>query len=418
MKILFLTPQLPFPPDKGATIRTLALIKGLAQRGHEIHLLSLIVSPDDLTWLPQLRPYVAHVETVLAPARTPSMRLRTLLLSRRPDMAMRFPSPEFAAKLADLVESSEFDVVQAESIEMAHFALAVVKQRAAGARRPVVVFDNLNAEYVLQRRAFEVDKGYPRKWARALYSWIQWRRLRAYERQVCMSVDRVLVVSEADKEALTALDPRIQSETIPNGVDCTYFSPGVRPAAYPANLQIQHMASVVFTGTMDFRPNIDGVLWFCHDILPRVKRSIYNVHFYIVGRNPPEDVRALAGPAITVTGHVSDIRPYIANSAVYVVPLRIGSGTRLKILEAMAMRIPVVSTTVGAEGLDVTPDKNILLADAPADFARQVVGLLQDRGQRQKLATNARRMVETTYDWTTIAPALEKVYVQALYSRR
>lgn len=417
MKILFLTPQLPFPPDKGATIRTFALMKGLAQRGHQIHLLSFINSEEDESWLPHMRPYYAGVSTVVAPRRSKLTRLCTLIFSTLPDMAWRLPSAAFADKLGDLLGRESFDIVQAESIEMAQYALLALGQRRPGEKKPVVIFDDLNAEYILQKRAFDIDRRSPRKWHKALYSWVQWQRLRAYETHVSRCVDEVIAVSEADAASIAALDGSITIRVIPNGVDCMFFSPNAQPAAYPAPTKIKHMASLVFTGTMDFRPNIDAVVWFCKDILPLIKRDVFHVHFYIVGKNPPAEVQALAGPAVTVTGYVSDIRPYIAHSSVYVVPMRMGSGTKLKVLEAMAMKIPVVSTALGAEGIDAIPGKHLLLADTAADFARHVIALLDNAAERQRLADNARRLVEEKYDWATIVPALEKVYTQALISR-
>jgi polysaccharide biosynthesis protein PslH len=419
MKILFLTPHLPYPPDKGATIRTLALIKGLAQRGHHIHLLSFIQADHDVAWLPQLRPYCSDITTVVAPTRSGWTRLRTLLLSSQPDMAGRLPSAEYASCLRTLLTNG-FDIVQAESLEMAQYALQVVRERPADRKRPVVVFDDLNAEYLLQKRAYEVDSGSVRTWPKALYSWVQFRRLRRYEQLVCKTVDEVLAVSETDAASIASLaggtptggTPRV----IPNGVDCVFFSPGAKPAEYPPATQIKHLASLIFTGTMDFRPNADAVFWFCRDILPLIKKDAFHVHFYIAGQNPTREVCALASPAVTVTGYVSDIRPYIANSVIYVVPMRMGSGTKLKVMEAMAMHIPVVSTTLGAEGIDVADGRNILLADTPADFARHVVDLLGNESERQRLSANGRRLVEEKYDWTTIVPSLEKVYIQALLS--
>ncbi len=416
MKILFITPQLPYPPDKGATIRTFALIKGLAQRGHQIHLLSFISSEDDLAWLPQMRPYIARASTVVAPQRSLAKRLRSLLTSRLPDMAWRLPSPEFAALVSELVRKESFDLVQVESIEVAQYALQVVRERAEGEKRPVVVFDNLNAEYMLQRRAYEIDRRRLRTLPKALYSWLQWRRLRRYETRVCTVVDTVLAVSEADAKSIAALSSDMDIRVVPNGVDCTFFSPAAEPAEYSEQTKIRHMASLVFTGTMDFRPNMDAVIWFCEEILPLIKKEVFHVHFYIAGKSPPATVRALTGPAVTVTGYVSDIRPYISNSLVYVVPMRMGSGTKLKVMQAMAMHIPVVTTTLGAEGIDVTPGRHILLGDTPAEFAQQVVTLLNDREERQRLADNARRLVEEKYDWTTIVPALEGVYKERLIS--
>jgi len=416
MKILFLTPQLPYPPDKGATIRTFALIKGLAQRGHEIHLLSFIHSEDDLAWLPQMRPYVANADCVVAPTRSTRTRLRTLLTSTLPDMAWRLPSEEFAGLLTQLLRKESFDIVQAESMEVAQYALQALAERPSNEPRPQIFFDNLNAEYVLQKRAYEIDRRRVKTLPKALYSWLQWRRLRTYETTVCKTVDGVLAVSEADAQALRQLDEHINLHVVPNGVDCVFFSPAARPAEYSEETKIRHLASLVFTGTMNFRPNADAVLWFCDQILPLIKKEAFHVHFYIVGQWPTAAVRALTGPAVSVTGYVSDIRPYIANSSVYVVPMRMGSGTKLKVMEAMAMGIPVVSTTLGAEGIDVTPGQHLLVADDPAEFAHSVVGLLQDGRERQRLAENARRLVEEKYDWTTIVPSLEAIYTKTLLS--
>ena len=365
MKILFLTSQLPYPPDKGATIRTFALVKGLAQRRHQVHLLSFINSEDDLAWLPQMRPYFTSVATVRAPSRSKAARLRTMLLSSLPDMVWRLPSQEFSAQLSKSVAAESFDIVQVESMEMARYAMEIIEHRGTGVRKPIVVFDNLNAEYVLQRRAFEIDRRRLKTWPKAFYSWLQWRRLQRYERRVCRAVDTVLTVSDTDAAAIAYLDKTIDLHVVPNGVDCSFFSAAAQPAAYSPETQIKHLASVIFTGTMQFRPNIDAVLWFCQDILPLVKKDVFHVHFYIVGNAPPPEIRSLASPAVTVTGYVSDIRPYIANSMVYIVPMRIGSGTKLKVLEAMAMHIPVVSTTIGAEGIDVTPGQDILIGDSP-----------------------------------------------------
>ncbi len=420
MKILFVTPQLPYPPDKGTTIRNYALLKGMAQRGHDVHLLSFIRSEEDLAWARNLQPCCHKITTVIAPQRSTVTRLRTFILSSLPDMAWRLPSPEFQEKLSDLLEREFFDIVQVEGIEVAQYALGVLQEKARRPDQPgpVVIFDDHNAEYVLQKRAWEIDRRYVLRWPKAFYSWVQWRRLRRYEAHVCRGVDKVLAVSDADAEAIAALGDGLQATVIPNGVDCAFFSQNLPPPDHPVPSPIRHIASLVFTGTMDFRPNIDAALWFCQEILPRIKKDVFHVHFYIVGKSPVKEVRMLAGPAVTVTGYVSDIRPYIAHSSVYVVPIRMGSGTKLKVLQAMAMNIPVVSTTTGAEGIDAVPDRDILIADAPDEFARRVVTLLDNAEQRRQLAANARKLVEEKYDWSTILPALEDVYTQSLADRR
>jgi sugar transferase (PEP-CTERM/EpsH1 system associated) len=414
MKLLFLTPQLPYPPQKGTTIRNYNLIRQLAQR-HQVYLLSFVQGEDDLAWVPELRNYCRSISTVIAPQRSPLRRAWTVLTSPLPDMALRLPSTEYQARLAGLLNREEFDVVQVEGIEMAQYGLALAANRQSpDGHRPCLVFDDHNAEYVLQQRAWEIDRRYPTKWHRALYSLLQWRKLQHYEAQVCRAMDAVVAVSAADCRALQRIVPGVEVAVVPNGVDIASFS--VSSTGHPADKnKIRHMASLVFTGTMDFRPNIDAVTWFCQVILPLIKKEVFHVHFYVVGKSPPPEVRRLGdNPAVTVTGYVEDIRPYIAQSLIYVVPMRMGSGTKLKVLEAMAIGTPVIATSAGAEGIEVTPGEDILIADEPAAFAQQVIDLLNNAPLRQHLAQRGRQLVEARYDWTNIVPRLEQVYATAL----
>jgi sugar transferase (PEP-CTERM/EpsH1 system associated) len=401
-KILFLTSQLPYPPHQGGAIRTYNMIVNLAPR-HEIHLLSFVNSPDDVERAAPLRPYCQTIEVVPVPRRSSLKRLLTTLFSPLPDMALRLPSAEFRHKLAARLESEHFDVVQVESIEMAPYAMGDAGWEVDN--RPLWVFDDYNAEYVLQQRAFETDVRHPRRWIGALYSFIQWQKLRRYEAAVCQRVDQVIAVSEADKEILQKLGPGIAVTVIPNGVDTRAYDPG---QIYPLVLEPH---SIVFTGKMDFRPNIDAVLWFCHQVLPLIQTQVPDVHFYIVGQKPPMRLKPLAeDPAVTLTGYVDDVRPYIAGAGVYAVPLRIGGGTRLKIMEAMALGKAIVSTSLGCEGYPVTSGRELVIADTPQDFARCVVELLGDGQRREELGHAGRRFVEERYDWRAIIPRLERVY--------
>jgi glycosyltransferase involved in cell wall biosynthesis len=275
-----------------------------------------------------------------------------------------------------------------------------------------VVFDDHNAEYVLQQRAFETDRRYPSKWLKAAYSLVQRSKLRRYEATVCQAVDQVVAVSDTDRAALREIAPNVDVAVVPNGVDTAYFSalasgdnPGIRQS------KIRHLASLVFSGTLDFRPNIDAVVWFCEQVLPRIKKEIFHIHLYIVGKAPTREVRRLGhDAAVTVTGYVGDVRPYIAQARVYVAPIRMGSGTKLKVLEALAMGIPVVSTSLGAEGIAVTPGQDILIADDPAEFAAQVVALMNDEPLRKRMSERGRALMEARYDWQVIVPLLERVY--------
>jgi sugar transferase (PEP-CTERM/EpsH1 system associated) len=398
-RILLLTPQLPYPPHQGTTIRNYNLLVNLAAR-HEVHLLSFVHSHDELPKASPLQSCCRSVESVLIPQRSNWHRLWSVFFSPLPDMALRLPSKVFQSKLTTTLGRQRFDVVQVEGIEMAQYGLWLLEE-SRGAR-PLIVFDDHNAEYVLQQRAFETDARRPGRWPAALYSFIQWRKLSRYESEICRRANRVVAVSETDEKALRHLIPGLKAIVIPNGVDTEYYKPQSLPC---------YSQTLVFTGKMDFRPNIDAVLWFCREVLPLLRAAIPTIHFYIVGQKPHRRILPLAdSPAVTITGYVDDIRPYIARAALYVIPLRIGGGTRLKVMEAMAMGKAIVSTTVGCEGFKVTAGRELVMADSAADFARRVIELLGDDRARESLGREARRFVERHYDWRSIVPRLDRVY--------
>jgi sugar transferase (PEP-CTERM/EpsH1 system associated) len=408
VKVLFLTPQVPYPPQQGAALRNWGFISGLATR-HEVAVLSFLAprqsvpafsgqvpQPDDPLGM------VCRIETVPFPVRTFRDRLYDMLTTRQPDMALRLVSEAYSRRLADWLADECFDVLQIGGIEMAPYLDVARSARP----QPRLVFDNLNCEYLLQKRAFLTDLRAPLRWPGAAYSFVQWQRLRRYEAQVCRAADQVLAVSDVDAAMLQELVPGLDVTVVPNGVDTLTYRPeftGLEPR--------MPEKALVFTGTMDFRPNVDAVLWFARQVLPRVRTEMPGVRFFVVGQRPHRRLDSLqSDPAITLTGWVRDPRPYIAQAAVYVAPLRIGGGTRLKLLEAMAMGKPVVATSLGAEGYPVTDGRELLLADTPEDFATTVLGLLRAPERRAELGQAGRRFVEQQYDWRAIVPRLEAVY--------
>ncbi len=401
MRILLLTPQLPYPPQQGTSLRNYHLLRYLAAR-HDVSLLSFAGREAAPAHVAHLRGCCREVRTVPAPApRSPAQRLWTLLVSSWPDMAWRLASAAYAQALAVWLAGQAFDVLQVEGIEMARYLWGL----EAGARPRLVVFDDHNAEYLLQQRASLSDLHAPARWPAAAYSLVQWRRLRRFERAVAQRVDRMVAVSQADAEALAALDPRLQAAVVPNGVDLSAYHPQLPPLVGMAQ------PGIVFTGKMDFRPNIDAVLWFAREVLPRLWEKVPAAHLYIVGQAPSPRLDPLRSePRITITGRVDDTRPYIAGAAVFVVPLRVGGGTRLKVLEAMAMGRALVSTTLGVEGLAVADGRELCLADEPEAFAQTVAELLGDEARRQALGRAARAFVERGCGWEAIGPLLEAVY--------
>jgi len=401
-RILFLTPQLPYPPQQGTAIRNYNLIAQVAQR-HEVHLLSFDTEEQAPVELGPLRDLCGSVQTVAVPRRSKGSRLWTVLTSPSPDLHHRLFSHSFHDSLAGVLEQVRPQVVEIEGLEMAQYGLGA--QHIASSPEPLWVFDAHNAEYVLQQRVFETDVRRPRRWLGALYSWLQWHKLRSYEASVCRRADRVLACSKVDAMALARLVPGLQVVVVPNGVDISHYQPG---NIAPAPLGDQ---ALVFTGKMDFRPNVDAVLWFGSQVWPRVQQAEPNARFYIVGRDPHPRLDPLAEmPGVTLTGFVDDIRPYIAAASVYVVPLLTGGGTRLKVLEAMSTGKALVSTTLGCEGIDAQPGRDLILADEADQFASQVVALLRDVPRREALGRAARAFVERNFDWTMVTAPLEQVY--------
>jgi len=413
MKLLILTPQLPYPPQQGTTLRNFNLIKHLAPR-HAITLLSF-GTPDELHHAAPLRELCQRIEIAPYPTRSLMQRLWTMLTSPLPDMALRLKSDAMHAQAAALLTET-WDVIQIEGIEMARYILQSKIQN----QKSKIIFDDHNAEYVLQRTAFESDAKRLARAHAAFYSLIQWKKLERYERAMCERADQVVACSETDANAIarlfqskiensvlsTAKDRKSKIVTIPNGVDTEFYVPSDEVCAKPLAA-----LALVFTGKMDFRPNIDAMLWFCDEILPRIRAEIPLAHMVIVGQKPAPKISALAQrEGVQVTGMVPDVRPFIADAAVYVVPLRMGSGTRLKVLEAMAMGKAIVATSRGVEGITVTPERDVLIADTPDEFARAVITLLRDPARRQALGRAARTLAETQYDWRALVPMFDALY--------
>jgi len=409
-RILVLTPQLPYPPRQGTAIRNYNLIAHLARR-HRLHLLSFLQEGDELAADSPLLDHCQRVETVLSPQRTKRQRILTTATSLLPDMALRLASRRFQDRLEALFASETYDVVQIEGIEMAPYGLWLRgwPRFSALVPRPLLVFDDHNAEYLLQRRVFETDLRRPQRWPGALYSLIQWQKLSRYEAHVCRQVDGVAAVSEADAGALRMLVPGLELSVVPNGVDLSFYDDSAVPAGSGA-VRLPPSA-LVFTGKMDFRPNVDAVLWFAAEVLPLIRAKRPDAHFVVAGQKPHARLDPLRQREdVTITGWVEDVRPYFSGAAVYVAPLRMGGGTRLKLLEAMSMSKAIVSTSLGCEGFDVTDGHEMCVADGAAAFSSAVVDLMENRAQRESLGRRARRFVEAHYAWEAIVPGLEKLY--------
>lgn len=401
MRILLLTPQRPYPPHQGTTLRNFNLVKELARR-HQISVLTFLEPDQDPADPGPLSDLCEWVEAVPVPRRSTAQRLRQLLFTRRPDMSWRLWSSTFIDRLTRRLAAESFDVVEIEGIEMAPYRAAI----AAARPKPLIIYDAHNAEWILQQRACAADIKTPARWPAALYSWVQWHRLRRYEANLLQQVDHTVAMSAPDKVALRDVVSNAPISVIPNGVDL---------AAYRHFRGRPREFDLLFTGKMDFRPNIDAVLWFGQHVWPLIQNRRPQTTFAIVGQRPHPRLDLLRDmPGVTITGYVSDVRPYIAGATVYVAPLRVGGGTRLKLLEAMAMAKPIVSTTVGAEGFPVVNGQEIILTDEPEAFAGQVLSLLDNPARRRELGQAGQTFAQANYGWDALVPQLEKVYEAGL----
>jgi glycosyltransferase involved in cell wall biosynthesis len=324
-------------------------------------------------------------------------RLWQMVSSRLPDMAHRLYSPVFATVLQRLLTENQFDVVQVEGIELARYMTAI---RIASETR--LVFDDHNAETELQQRNFLTDLQQPRRWLAAAYSWVQTRRLRRFERWACETADAVAAVSEMDRVYLRSLlaDARFPIAVIPNCIDTRIYQQPVSPMPY----------DLVFNGKMDYRPNVDAVLWFADEIWPLICRKRPSTTWAIVGQKPHPRLDRLRGlPGVTMTGWVESIRPYLAGAQVVVMPFRIGSGTRLKLIEAMATGRAIVSTPIGAEGFPVQHDEQLLLATTAEEMAAAVLQLLNHPETQRRLGKKAEQFAQQ-YDWRLVVPEFEALF--------
>ena len=244
--------------------------------------------------------------------------------------------------------------------------------------------------------------------ARRAYSAVNGRKVRDEELQAWTRFDGCTLTSARDQGLLLGDAPETRTAVVPNGVDLDLFQPCARP---------RDPATLLFFGAVDYYPNTEGLLFFLNEVMPRLRATIPRVRLCIVGRRPPDSILARRRPDVEITGAVDDLRPYLERAAAVVVPLRIGGGTRLKILEAMAMGKAVVSTSLGAEGLDVVPERDLCIADDAAGFAEQIGHLLDEPERADRLGVAARRLVESRYGWAASVARLKAFYEEVLDAR-
>lgn len=391
MKILFLSPTVPFPLTDGGRIRVFNLLKQIAQRS-EVTLLALETQSSDVESVVHLERFGIRVHLVRQGRKLPSVSFGTLLrafLKKVPITVARYNVPAYRQKLRELVATETFDLVHYEMFHVAQFHTET--------HLPSLLSQQ-NVDAAIWRRLCQETANPLRK---CLY-WTQQRAFERYERLTHPQFDIVTCASEIDRQTFQRTNAAARFEIIPNGVDVEDYQP-----AYGS----EEEAHLIYIGSMDWYPNENAVAFFADEVLPKIREKLPDVQFSAVGGNPSPRVQKLAiRSQILVTGRVPEIKPYFARATVFVVPLRIGSGTRLKILEALAMGKAVVSTTVGAEGLNLVDGEEILIADEPIAFAEAVLRLLTDASLRRKIGENGRARVEQDYDWRRIGEKLYRLY--------
>ncbi len=403
MRVLWLKTELLHPVDKGGKIRTYYMLKEI-KREHHITYLTL----DDGeagTEARELASEYCH-ELVTVPHRTRAKfsagfyaELASNLLSPMPYFMKKYESAEMRRQVIDLVRRGGYDVLVCD------FLVPNINV-PPDLDCPAVLFQH-NVEAMIWKRHYEVQS-HPLKKA---YLFNQWRKTYAYERRACRRYDYVVAVSPEDADVMRREYGVEDVEDVPTGVDTDYFRVSGSEPSEPYNM--------VFTGSMDWLPNEDAIRYFTEQILPRVKESIPEATLTVVGRNPYPSLLELGrrDSSIKVTGRVDDVRPYMERAAAYVIPIRIGGGTRLKVYEAMAMEKPIISTTIGAEGLPVRDGVEIMFADAPDTFAAAVVKVLRDNELGRRLGAEAAKTVRENFGWAGVAAKFMSICDRAVQNR-
>lgn len=392
MKVLLLTQVLPYPPDSGPKVKTLNVLKYLAQH-HQVTLVSF-VRGDQSADVKQLERYCRAIHTVPMERAVAhdAVAMARSFLTGQPWMMVRDDRAAMRQLVDRVASETRFDIAHADQLNMAQYAGRVKEARK--------ILDAHNALWLLYKRLWQTMGDGPKKTLLGR----DWQLIKKYEGRICREFDAVLAVSEEDKAALEeAIGRRSNIAVIPIAVDTD-------EAAYVNRLpEADHILHI---GTMYWPPNIDGILWFIRDIYSRIRSQRPGVTFDVIGARPPQEIVETGknGSGINVTGYVDDPAPYLQKAGAMVVPLRSGGGMRVKILNALSQGLPIVTTALGCEGIAVEPGKHVLIADTPEEFARATLRLLEDKALATELGRNGRRLIQSTYDYRAACRPLEAVY--------
>ena len=402
MNVLFLTQVLPYPLDAGPKVRAYYVLQHVAEQ-HAVTLATFVRPNDPVEALAHLAAQVSRLVTcpIQRSRRQAVLAITRSLIGGEPVLIARDRVATMFTKLRQLVLDNQFDLIHADQLWMAPYALAAARATPSGRARPRLVLDQHNAVHLIPRRlaAAACNPVVRLGWLREA------RQMAIYERQTCRAFDQVITVTESDRTALVGLyfnGERPSFGVIPICIDTQARPPQPRP---------EHSPNILFIGGMHWPPNADGASWFADTMLPAIRAREPGAKLLAVGRQPPGVLQTEPSRAfIEAPGYVEDPQPYWNRSQVFVAPLRAGGGMRVKILDAWARGVPVVATTIGAEGLHYRPGEDILIADTPEAFAEAVLSVLADAALARRLAAGGRETVEQYYDWRRVYSAWDAIY--------
>jgi sugar transferase (PEP-CTERM/EpsH1 system associated) len=396
VKLVVVAPRFPFPLDKGDRLTIHHLVRHFGAK-HQVWLACFLEPDQDPAWVDQLRPHCEDVLTVPLSRARAYTSTASATLGRTPLQVRYYADPRMHRLVDDLVGRVQPDLLYAHTIRMGPYTVGHTEV-------PRVLAMQISMTLNYRRLAQETRP--PQRWLHTL----EHRKLRRFEGPFANRFDTALLISPHDLRAIEH-DPPRQVVFSPHGVDGQRYAPDPTTEKDPA--------TIVFSGNMAYPPNVDAALWFHRDIWPRVRAEVPDARFQVVGADPVAEVRALASdPAVTVTGRVPDLVPHLDRATVAIDPLRVGAGLQNKVLEGMAMGLPMVITTVANEGIQATPGEHVLVADEPASFAADVVRLLEDPASRATLGTAARRHILDAWSWEHHFDDLEAVFERLVAQRR
>lgn len=392
MKILFITPRLPYPPHGGDKLRAFNFIKYLSRK-HTIYLISFIESEKELEYVAPMKEYCADVEVILLKPMQSYINCILYSLSLIPFQVAYYRDGRMKDKIRKVIETEKIIGIYIHLLRMAQYVKDI-----KGINR---ILDLTDALSLSLKRSLRF-----RNHLFFLFYFVEWLKISIYEPRIVKHFNRCLLVSAIDRKTSRSLSRADNISIISNGVDFDYFK--------PTGKEYNHN-SIVFIGNLHSFPNRDAVLYFYRDILSLIKEEIPDIKFYIVGINPPEKILELAKDKnVIITGGVDDSRPYLSDAAAMVCPIRVATGMQNKILEAMAMGLPVISTSVATLWMDRKEGSGVLTADAPAEFAKKVIEVIKNKDMREELSLNARKLIVENYDWNKNINKLELLFEEGI----